>query len=159
MSITRASVGRTLGRIPIHRVDPPPVLPAVPIPVGQVGSTGRPWREVLREMIVAFKEATGGRNMRQLLDRIDGEWESRVKEIVGTLMDEGMSGATYVAFVCDEVRKLRGRPPFAAEVFSVKSVGGWIRAYRTTAPGLVASLRSYEASPERRRLYQRVERE
>jgi hypothetical protein len=147
----RIESGRTLGRVRYQRVEPPPPLPPVSFARAPVGSTGRPWREVLRDMIVAFKVSTEGKNLGALMQRIDGPWESRVKEVVGMVMDEGMSGAVYVAFVCKEVAALRGRPPFAAEVFSVKSAGGWLKAYRKEAAALV--IPAYVASDDRRRQY------
>lgn len=102
-------------------------------------------------MIVAFKQATGGRNMRALMERIDTTWDSRIREIVGMLMDEGMSGTAYVTYACGEVLKLRGRLPFASEIFSVRSACGWIRGYRKEAASLVSPV--YEASQDRLRMY------
>jgi hypothetical protein len=142
--------GRTFGRVPPGPVDPPPALPAVPVPVRErAGSAGQPWAEVVRSMVVAFKEATGGRNMRPLLERIDGPWRPIVKQVAGLLMDEGMSGAAYVAFVCARVRAKRGRVPYPAEVFSLKSAEGWMREYRADAAGWLPAA-GYQATPERR---------
>jgi hypothetical protein len=152
MPSNRIESGRTLGRIRPQRAEPPPALPAVQFVRAPVGSSRQPWREVLRDMIVAYKEATDGRNMGALMERIDGAWESRVKEVVGLVMDEGMSGRTYVAFACKQVQELRGRVPFPSEIFSVKSAVNWLRAYRKDAAGLI-DMPAYVASDERRRLY------
>lgn len=146
--------GRTRGKIPAGLRIPPPALPPVVLARRRVGSTGVPLEEVVREMVVAYKEAVGGRSCEGLLRKMDGDWRHVLCFMAGDLIDEGRSGGGYVRFVCAEVRRTKGRDPWPSEVFSMKSFEGWMSGYRTSG-GATLDVDGYIATPERRRAHER----
>jgi hypothetical protein len=105
-------------------------------------------QDVVRLMVREYVRAVGHRRARPLLERVDGAWRTTVLMMAADLMDEGLGPAAYVAFVCDGIRRLRGRPPHAGEVFSARSAAGWLPRYRRGGASLAAP--GYVASEERR---------
>lgn len=144
------ALGVTRGRIPTTVVAPPPPLPPTPEPPrGKVGSTGVPIEEVVREMVVSYKDFVRGERCGPLLRKMDGDWRHVLRLMASDLMDEGLSGAAYVRHVCEGIRKLKRRDPWPSEVFSRKSFEGWLPSYRTSG-GAELQVDGYIVSEERR---------
>ena len=112
------------------------------------------WSDVVRLMVVAYKDATGARNMRYLLDGARDGWPLAVRRVAGMLLDEDVAPAAYVEFACAAIREKRGRDPWPAEVFSVKSAEGWLKGWRRESTEW-APVPVYATTVERRADYAR----
>lgn len=148
-----AAGGVTRGRVPEDPRPPPGLPPAAAPPRRPAGSHGMRIDDVVREMAGAYARAAGPRLSRALLMRMDGPWRHVVRLMASDLMDEGRSGGAYVRFVVASCRALRGRTPFAAEVFSLRSFQGWLPIYRREASSWL-DRPGYLAGPARRRLHE-----
>lgn len=140
---------RMRGRYP-GRVEPPPAPPPIEWRPARAGSAGMGIEEVVRELVVTFKVETGGRGFSRLRERLDGPWRHVVRLLATDLLDEGISPAGFVACVAAGVRRLRGRDPWPAEVFSPRALPVWLGAYRRDAASWIPG-EGYVATEERRR--------
>lgn len=141
---------RKRGRYP-GPVGAPPAPPPVDWRPGRAGSSGMSLDDVVRELVVQFKVETGGRGFGKLRERIEGPWRHVVRLLATDILDEGLSPAGFVACVAAGVRKLRGRDPWPAEVFSPRALVVWLGEYRRSAASWIGS-EGYVATEERRKL-------
>ncbi len=113
----------------------------------RVSSVGQRIEQVVRSMIVAYKDAGGGSNAAKLAKMSRGAWWGVIREMANLLLDEGLNPDLYVRFVCRESTANVGKFPFPAQVFSLKSLRGWLPSYRKSQ-----SVRpfSYSVTDERR---------
>lgn len=142
--------GRTRGRNPGY-VEAPPAPPPVDWKPARAGCLGMTIEEVVRELVVAFKVETEGRGFAKLRERIEGPWRHVVRLLATDLLDEGISPAGFVACVAAGVRRLRGRDPWPAEVFSAKALPRWLEEYRKSGASWIGG-EGYVATAERRSL-------
>ncbi len=137
--------------MPGRRCRPPALLPPAPMPPSErVSSAGMEVDQVVRLMLVAYKEAGRGEHMRRLTTYAAGPWWGVIREMALRLIEESISPTHYVRFVCRESARRRGRFPFPAQVFAIKSLEGWIASYRSAWAIPVAP---YVPSEERRRAH------
>jgi hypothetical protein len=110
----------------------PPAPPALVTPrlPHRITSAGMSIDDVVRGLLVSYKQAGDGEHMYRLTKYALTIWWGLLREIALRLIDEGISPAYYVAFVCAEIRRKQGHFPYPAQVFSTKSIGGWLPVYR-----------------------------
>lgn len=122
-------------------------------------------RQVVTDLIRAFTKQVGARRASQLRRKADDDWWFPLLAMADVLIEERIPPDSYIRYVCDGIRKQRGRAPFVNEVFSLRRIAYneknpmqvWLRSFRKDEASYI-NLPTYEASPDRRRLHaERIE--